>query len=240
MKKNREIPVNIKYTRLDIPSSTLYRLSEYIFERTQQSRFSLLFRRFYPFTDKEMFVIDNYHVEWRNIYDRKKLWSLDPIVNICRKPELTSLIWGDEFFEGYSMLLKHGEEFGFKYGVSFVINALHGYECILSLSNEICNITPQQTISCKLNYTDIYNFIINSCLPHLANMRDFGLSPPALTVMEKIILTLVADGFTSSEIAGKIFITESAVNFHIYNIIKKLGCRNRMQIVAKAIMLNLI
>ncbi|HGK5303087.1 TPA: LuxR C-terminal-related transcriptional regulator [Salmonella enterica subsp. enterica serovar Thompson] len=71
-------------------------------------------------------------------------------------------------------------------------------------------------------------------------MRDFGLSPPALTVMEKIILTLVADGFTSSEIAGKIFITESAVNFHIYNIIKKLGCRNRMQIVAKAIMLNLI
>ncbi|ECJ2556356.1 hypothetical protein FNJ20_21650 [Salmonella enterica subsp. salamae] len=35
--------------------------------------------------------------------------------------------------------------------------------------------------------------------------------------MEKIILTLVADGFTSSETANKIFITESAVNFHIYD-----------------------
>ncbi|WP_410482079.1 LuxR C-terminal-related transcriptional regulator [Salmonella enterica] len=36
------------------------------------------------------------------------------------------------------------------------------------------------------------------------------------------------------------FITESAVNFHVYNIIKKLGCRNRTQIVAKGIILSLI
>ncbi|ECH9490344.1 hypothetical protein ZS48_003045 [Salmonella enterica subsp. enterica] len=240
MKKNRVIPVNITYKRLNIPSSTLYSLSEFIFKKTQQSRFSLLFRKVYPVTDKEMFVIDNYHNDWRDIYDKKKLWSLDPVVNICRKPEMTSLAWGDDFFEGYSMLLKHGEEFGFKYGVSFIINTLHGYECILSLSNELCNITSQQMASCELHYKEIYNFIIHSCQPHLLNARDFRLTLPVLTSMEKIILTLVSDGFTSSEIANKIFITESAVNFHVYNIIKKLDCRNRTQIVAKGIILSLI
>ncbi|EIL0863738.1 autoinducer binding domain-containing protein, partial [Salmonella enterica] len=197
------------YKRLNIPSSTLYRLSEFIFERTQQSRFSLLFRKVYPVTDKEMFVIDNYHNEWRNIYDKKKLWSLDPIVNICRKPELTSLSWGDSFFEGYSILLKHGEECGFKYGVSFIINTLHGYECILSLSNELCNITSQQVNFCELHYNEIYNFIIQLCQPVLLNISDFELMPPVLTAMEKIILTLVSDGFTSSEIANKMFVTES-------------------------------
>ncbi|EDZ9868859.1 hypothetical protein DIR67_22065 [Salmonella enterica subsp. enterica serovar Newport] len=222
MKKNRVIPVNITYKRLNIPSSTLYSLSEFIFKKTQQSRFSLLFRKVYPVTDKEMFVIDNYHNDWRDIYDKKKLWSLDPVVNICRKPEMTSLAWGDDFFEGYSMLLKHG------------------YECILSLSNELCNITSQHMASCELHYKEIYNFIIHSCQPHLRNARDFELTPPVLTSMEKIILTLVSDGFTSSEIANKIFITESAVNFHVYNIIKKLGCRNRTQIVAKGIILSLI
>lgn len=78
MKKNRVMPVNITYKRLNIPSSTLYSLSEFIFKRTQQSRFSLLFRRIYPVTDKEMFVIDNYHNEWRDIYDKKNcgLWIL--------------------------------------------------------------------------------------------------------------------------------------------------------------------
>ncbi|EIQ5377777.1 autoinducer binding domain-containing protein [Salmonella enterica] len=234
------MPVNIKYIRLDIPSSTIYRLSEFVFNKTQQSRFSLLFRKVYPVTDKEMFVIDNYHDEWREVYDRKKLWCLDPVVNICRKSVQTSQTWGDTFFEGYSTLLKYGEEYGFKYGVSFIINTLHGYECILSLSNEICNITSQQLAFCEAHYIDIYNVIINSCLSHLTDMRDFKLTPPTLTTMEKIILTLVADGFTSSEIARKIFVTESTVNFHVYNIIKKLGCRNRMQIVAKAIMLNII
>ncbi|EAO1992433.1 LuxR family transcriptional regulator [Salmonella enterica] len=55
-----------------------------------------------------------------------------------------------------------------------------------------------------------------------------------------MILTLWSDGFTSSEIANKIFIIESSVNFHIYNIIKKLDCWSRTQIVAKGRIPSLI
>ncbi|EHQ9355018.1 autoinducer binding domain-containing protein [Salmonella enterica] len=29
-----------------------------------------------------LIVIDNYHDEWREVYDRKKLWCLDPVVSI--------------------------------------------------------------------------------------------------------------------------------------------------------------
>ncbi|ELO4939393.1 autoinducer binding domain-containing protein [Escherichia coli] len=240
MKKSRAVSTNSTYKRIDVPLSIICILSDFVFEKTQQTRFSLLFRKIYPIFDREIFVIDNYHSEWRNIYDKKKLWCSDPIVNIHRRSEPAFIAWGDDFFEGYSELLKHGEDFGFKYGVSFIINTLHGYECIISLSNNSCNITSQQLSLCELYYTDIYNTIIKLSLPHLVDANSFTLMPPVLTHIERIILTLVVDGFTSSEIARRIFITESAINFHIYNVIKKLGCRNRIQVVAKAIMLNLI
>lgn len=57
---------------------------------------------------------------------------------------------------------------------------------------------------------------------------------------EKEVLMLIENGAKNSEIAQKLFISESTAKSHILNIFGKLGVRNRIQAVAKAKELGII
>ena len=52
----------------------------------------------------------------------------------------------------------------------------------------------------------------------------------ALTVRELEVVTLIAEGLTNSEIAGKLFITEGTVKNSVSNILSKLELKHRTQI----------
>ncbi len=67
---------------------------------------------------------------------------------------------------------------------------------------------------------------------------------PALEVQvsdrEKDILELICGQYTHPEIAGKLFISPRAVEWHRKNLLKKLNCRNTAGLVALAIQLGLV
>jgi DNA-binding NarL/FixJ family response regulator len=56
----------------------------------------------------------------------------------------------------------------------------------------------------------------------------------ALTAREKEVLELVAVGLANGEIAGRLFISERTVKFHVSAILSKLGAKNRTQAVRVA------
>ncbi|MGE9314900.1 response regulator transcription factor [Niabella sp. CJ426] len=61
-----------------------------------------------------------------------------------------------------------------------------------------------------------------------------------LTRREKEVLELIADGFTNSEIAGKLYISITTVDTHRKNLLSKFDSRNVASLVRKASQLNLI
>jgi DNA-binding NarL/FixJ family response regulator len=51
----------------------------------------------------------------------------------------------------------------------------------------------------------------------------------ALTERESSIVTLVAEGLTNAEIAGRLYVSETTIKTYMSRILAKLGCANRVQ-----------
>ena len=56
-----------------------------------------------------------------------------------------------------------------------------------------------------------------------------------LTGAEVQVAVAVADGLSNRETADRLFISVKTVEFHLGNIFRKLGVRNRRQLAARAL-----
>jgi len=75
-----------------------------------------------------------------------------------------------------------------------------------------------------------------SFLPEGLAERLAGLQlAPAITLREREILALIAQGRANKEIAGELGIAEDTVKRHISNILQKFGVNDRAQATAEAI-----
>ena len=54
-----------------------------------------------------------------------------------------------------------------------------------------------------------------------------------LSVREREVLRLVLDEKNNAEIAAELFVSESTVKFHVRNLLKKTGCKNRLEVLAR-------
>jgi len=79
--------------------------------------------------------------------------------------------------------------------------------------------------------------ITRRLIAEFAARRD-PTKPPAavaeLTGREREILRLVARGLTNAEIAGRLVISPLTTKTHVSRILRKLGCRDRAQLVTLA------
>ena len=66
------------------------------------------------------------------------------------------------------------------------------------------------------------------------------LGEEELTARELEVLTLIRDGHKNKQIAGRLTISENTVNFHIKNIVDKLGANDRTHAVTIAIRRGLL
>jgi DNA-binding CsgD family transcriptional regulator len=64
--------------------------------------------------------------------------------------------------------------------------------------------------------------------------------PVRLTKSEIEVLSLIAQGRSSQEVADALFRSKRTVDFHLDNIYKKLNVKNRVQLLRRALQLGLI
>jgi DNA-binding NarL/FixJ family response regulator len=70
--------------------------------------------------------------------------------------------------------------------------------------------------------------------------RASAPAPLRLSGREEEVLTLLADGIGTAEIAGKLYMSESTAKTHIAHIYQKLGAANRAQALVAAMRLGLL
>ena len=92
------------------------------------------------------------------------------------------------------------------------------------------DIEPKQLIEC-LRQVSVGGTHIP---PVIAMKLTSHLSSEALTGRELEVLTLVADGFSNADIAGKLFISETTVKAHMKSVLAKLDATSRTEAVALA------
>jgi two-component system response regulator NreC len=73
-----------------------------------------------------------------------------------------------------------------------------------------------------------------------ANSGDQPLIYDDLTPREREVLTLIAEGLTNAEIAGKLVISVKTVDRHRENIMRKLNLHSRVDLVKYALRIGLI
>jgi DNA-binding NarL/FixJ family response regulator len=71
--------------------------------------------------------------------------------------------------------------------------------------------------------------------PEIAARVAEHLGDQDLTARELDVLSLVKDGFRNKQIADRLAIAETTVNFHIKNLVDKLGANDRAHAVAIAV-----
>lgn len=80
--------------------------------------------------------------------------------------------------------------------------------------------------------------VTDKLLEHMSRRRD--PEPEPLTLREAEVLGLISKGLPNKEIAGRLFVTERTVKFHVSSLLHKLDAGNRTEAVSVAVRRGLI
>jgi DNA-binding NarL/FixJ family response regulator len=108
----------------------------------------------------------------------------------------------------------------------------------------LCHDAPLDDLMCAVQSTardEVYLphgiavRIIDGILPHLPFFTPGTASPlEQLTAREREVFSHITAGHSNAEIAEAFCLSQKTVKFHVSNILRKLGVKNRLQAVAHA------
>jgi DNA-binding NarL/FixJ family response regulator len=87
---------------------------------------------------------------------------------------------------------------------------------------------------------EIASSILDELGPGDPTVSDQAPSTAPLTAREAEILQLIADGYSTSEVAGRLFISGKTVKNHLASIYSKLDARDRTQAVLSAVRIGIV
>lgn len=240
MIKSRTAPGAIQL--IDIDAITKSKITVEVKERTGFDFFSVVFKPCTPISGSTVYATENYSDDWKMEYCKSCFWKQDPILQYRYSTFREGAVWNDRFFGSSRELWRKAQEHDLRAGVSFLISLSDSpMRVVLSLSSH--DVKDIKKSEVNFLYDNVAHHIAHSVMDAVKERMDGygGLSSYVpLSVRETDVLRFSADGLTSTDISENLHVTRSTVHFHMRNIKEKLGCRNKTQAVAKAVLLGYI
>lgn len=115
-----------------------------------------------------------------------------------------------------------------------------GYVLKSASKNELTFAIEQVAAGYKYICTELVLKLLTRVPVSSIGLSDEEKKISALSKREKEILTLIADGYTNSEIADMLFTSRRTVEGHRQNLIEKTGARNTAALIRLAVKTGLI
>lgn len=191
-----------------------------------------------PVSRPKTVMFNNYPESWQKQYQEKGYLEIDPTVSHGIH-SLSPFIWpeedlssADEFWEeahSHGLCVGWAQSTRDTYGVTGMLTMARSGENLSE--NELHNKRPQLTWLTQVAHSGMSKYLTSKLLPE-TEIR--------LTARETSVLKWTADGKTSAEISEILGISERTVNYHINNVVEKLGTTNKLAAAVRATVLGIL
>ena len=188
------------------------------------------------------FVMTNADQEWRSQYLETAEYLNDPVVRAAMtnvlafewptRPDPASLSKNEVEF------LQNASEYGLRYSAAVPLHGPGPARAALCLMTD--STTKKSLDGCELITLQILGLSLHDTARRLRYDEQNGSDSSHLTDREIQCLAWAARGKTSWETAMILEVTETTINFHLTNAMKKLGVVTRPHAVATAVAMGLI
>jgi LuxR family quorum-sensing system transcriptional regulator SolR len=191
-----------------------------------------------PISRPAVAQLDNFPEQWKERYRSHAYLAIDPTVQHCLK-STQPIVWSDQVFASTPKLWQEAQACGLRHGWAQSTRDISGAVGMLTLARGEGALDPEEV---RANQTKM------AWLTHLAHTGFARLLVPkhipeikaVITPREREILCWTAEGKTSHEIGQILVISVCTVNFHLKNVLSKLGSMNKIQATVKAATLGLL
>ncbi|WP_250479990.1 MULTISPECIES: autoinducer binding domain-containing protein [unclassified Caballeronia] len=183
-------------------------------------------------------ILDAYPTGWMAHYMSRDYLSIDPVIQLGKTTQ-SPIQWTDDIFKTAPALWDEARQFGLATGLSQSCWSANGEFGLLSLARHADPISHSE-FKHLTEHVCWLSAVTHHLMTRLLHPCPISGEPVILTRREKEVLQWSAEGKTASEIGLILSIAERTVNFHINNILPKLGATSKIQATVRAIRLGLI
>ena len=189
----------------------------------------------------ELNLQTNYDDAWVERYMGRRYDQIDPVCQLGRTAK-TPFLWGgrrflSDFEKRQRRVFWEAKDYGIIYGLSIPMRAVDGSVGLVSFtSDNISVLEDVMASSGSVLFTAAHQ--ISDRLIWRESTEEDADNP--LSPRERESLIWVVEGMTSEEIADRMLLSVSAVNYHLGKATRKLSARNRHHAALLALSRRLI
>ncbi len=191
-----------------------------------------------PISRPKVAVFFNYADQWQERYQERGYIHVDPTVKHAFSSNLP-ILWSDKVFEPAREMWEEARGHGLQFGWAQPSRDASGAVGLLTLARSAGQLAAAELASVQAKMTWLVQYA-HAGMSRLMIPRLAPETKVALTAREKEVLRWTAEGKTAYEIAQILTVSERTVNFHINNVVAKLGTTNKTQAAVKAAALGML
>lgn len=191
-----------------------------------------------PISRPHVAMFNNYPQKWQQRYNTRGYLQVDPTVQHALKSTLP-VVWSNELFEPAQEMWEEARSHGLRVGWTQASRDQNGAVGLLTLARSTDPLTSGELRAREAKMS----WLAQCAHAAMARLLVPKLAPETqavITMREKEVLRWTAEGKTAYEISKILAVSERTVNFHVNNVVAKLGTSNKTQAAVKATALGLL